>query len=141
MTEFRTVENLLIKAGIPTANGRIYPADVIENAVRKLDSARTPVMGHIGLGNGSRTRLANVSHQIHDLRISSQGIMAGEVEILDTPQGRILQEMFDTGRVLTLNPCFTGSVDNNVVVDDLILNYVNICYMSDHDSMPMPTTI
>ena len=133
-----SVTNLLIKADIPTIHGRIYSADVLEGAVRKyFESNDAIIMGHIGIGEGSRTRMAKVSHKVHNLRINSQGIMTGEVEVLDTTDGKILQEMFDGGRVLTLNPSFSGTVNaDKTISDDLMLNYVNVCYMPEpeHES-------
>ena len=60
--------------------------------------------------------LANVSHIITDLRMEGKRLM-GEAEFLDTPSGRILQELAKAGVRIGISSRATGSVEFDMKED------------------------
>lgn len=126
------VKCMLIKAGVPTVNGRIYPVEALENAI---DQVKMPILGGIGNDPSARTQISECSHEIQSLHVSSDGRLVGEVKILDTPAGKILTEMVESGIAkLTLHPYFMGSLDsNNTLNNDLRIQKINVCFIADVD--------
>lgn len=67
-----------------------------------------------------KTSLKRVSHIITGLEIEDDGTVVGIAEILDTPSGKILQELFNSGTRVGISSRGTGSLgkDRPVVQDD-----------------------
>ena len=130
-----TIKCMLIEADISTVNGRTYPRSVLENAVKQLN---LPIMGGLDI-RPEPIRIDKVSHEVRSLYVDFEGRLVGEVEILDTPEGRTLTNMIDESigpfigpDKFTLNPCFIGSLDsNNIAGNDLRITAINICLIED----------
>ena len=76
-------------------------------------------------GNSSVIELKNVSHIIREAKIDDAGVVYGKVELLDTPSGKILQSLVESGVQLGISSRGVGSVqkdgDYNIVQDDFQL--------------------
>jgi len=122
-----TLSCKFIQAGVPTLNGRVYTAEALEKA---CGAVRKPMLGCIGVDVSSKTKLTEVSHEVHNLRVNSNGVLIADVKILDTDKGKDLRFMFESGKeLLTLNPCFDGAINNDGAVYDATIAGVNICFM------------
>lgn len=68
------------------------------------------------------THLNNVSHMIRDVNIENN-ILNIEIEVLDTPKGKILQYMIDNDIYFNLSPACFGSVVNKYVYMEKLITF------------------
>lgn len=107
-------------------NGRIYPKDIYESALNrimyKIKEGR--LLGECDHPEYDEVKLANVSHVIRDCRIEDNKVY-GDVEVLDTPSGKIVQSLIEAGIPIGISSRGVGNTrttaDGTVVTDfDLI---------------------
>lgn len=84
------------RCDVPTQNGRIYPQRLMEREIARLmgDIKRRSVLGELDHPIDGRTSLKRVSHVITGLKIKD-GIVIGECEILNTPEGKTLKALIE----------------------------------------------
>lgn len=84
------------RVGVPTQNGRIYPQKLMEREIGRLseDLNSRRVLGELDHPSDGRTSLKRVSHVITGLSIKD-GIVIGEAEILNTPEGKTLKALIE----------------------------------------------
>jgi hypothetical protein len=106
------VQGVLQRAGSKNQNGRVYPKHILERECRKyqneyIDQHRA--LGELDHPESSVVNLNNVSHNV--LKIWWDGDdLKGVVQILDTPSGKILKELFKAGITLGISSRGLGSV-------------------------------
>lgn len=118
------VRGVFQREGVANENGRIYPRGLFgkklqERKVKeKLDSRG--MFGELDHPPDGKTSLKRVSHIITGLDIEDDGTVVGIAEILDTPSGKILQELFKSGTRVGISSRGTGSLgkDRPIVQDD-----------------------
>ncbi len=91
----------ILRADVPNGNNRIYTRDVLEKIVqdhRELVQSRT-MMGELGMPKELLIHFDSVSHVVKDLKIENDYLKA-EIEVLDTPKGKILQFLLDKNEVV-----------------------------------------
>ena len=125
--DFITLECKLIKAGVPTLNGRIYTIEAFEKACEDVTAKKSHLLGCLGEDIGHKVQLNEVSHEAHNLRVNSQGRLVADIQVLDTEQGDLLKAMFESKESLTLHPCFHGVIGRDNTVEDITMSSVNIC--------------
>jgi len=129
------MRGILQKADTLNQNGRIYPMAVLEREVRNYQKfiAENRALGELDHPDSSVVNLKNVSHVIKEAYLE-KGVVYGAVELLDTPSGKILQSLVESGVKLGISSRGVGSVkkqgDYHVVQDDFQL----ICW--DYVSEP-----
>jgi hypothetical protein len=129
------MRGILQKADTLNQNGRIYPISVLEREVRNYQKfiAENRALGELDHPDSSVVNLKNVSHVIKEAYIE-KGVVYGTVELLDTPSGKILQSLVESGVKLGISSRGVGSTkkqgDYHVVQDDFQL----ICW--DYVSEP-----
>ena len=129
------MKGILQKADTLNQNGRIYPMAVLEREVRNYQKfiAENRALGELDHPDSSVVNLKNVSHVIKEAYLD-RGVVYGTVELLDTPSGKILQSLVESGVKLGISSRGVGSVkkqgDYHVVQDDFQL----ICW--DYVSEP-----
>lgn len=116
------MKGILQKADTLNQNGRIYPAPVLEREVRNYQKfiSENRALGELDHPDTSVVELKNASHIIRSAHIED-GIVYGTVELLDTPAGKILQSLVESGVTLGISSRGVGStqrVGNNDVVQD-----------------------
>lgn len=81
-------------------NGRMYTSSVARNVIKRFRALppRT-LMGELGKRSDIIIRLAQVSHVVTDLKIDNGYLMA-DIEVLDTPHGRILKNLLQESQVV-----------------------------------------
>ena len=93
-------------------NGRVYPKEILEREAEnysKTNIAERRALGELDHPESSVVNLQNVSHNVR--RIWWEGLnLMGEVEVLSTPSGNILKELFKNGIKLGISSRGLGSV-------------------------------
>lgn len=129
------MKGILQKADTLNQNGRIYPLDVLQREVRNYQKfiVENRALGELDHPDSSVVNLKNVSHIIKEAYLEG-GVVYGTVELLDTPSGKILQSLVESGVKLGISSRGVGSTkkqgDYFVVQDDFQL----ICW--DYVSEP-----
>lgn len=129
------MKGILQKADTLNQNGRIYPMSVLEREVRNYQKfiSENRALGELDHPDSSVVNLKNVSHVIKEAYIE-KGVVYGSVELLDTPSGKILQSLVESGVKLGISSRGVGSTkkqgDYQIVQDDFQL----ICW--DYVSEP-----
>ena len=106
------VQGVLQRAGAKNQNGRVYPKHILARECQRyqneyIDQHRA--LGELDHPESSVVNLNNVSHNV--LKIWWNGDdLHGAVQILDTPSGKILKELFRAGITLGISSRGLGSV-------------------------------
>jgi hypothetical protein len=90
------VEGVIQRAEAKNQNGRIYPKNILAREVEKYIQgpvAENRALGELDHPESMVINLKNVSHNIKKLWWDGDDLM-GKVEILPTPSGNILKELF-----------------------------------------------
>jgi hypothetical protein len=129
------MKGVLQKAETLNQNGRVYPRAILEREVRNYQKfiQENRALGECDHPDSSVVELKNVSHIVREAHMEGD-IVYGEVELLDTPCGKILQNLVEAGVTLGISSRGVGSTTNDgdrqVVQDDFQL----ICW--DYVSEP-----
>ena len=126
------IEGVFAQADTKNRNGRIYPRDVMEQAVAKYvdeQVSKDRAVGELNHPEGPTVNLDKVSHRITELNIEGRNVM-GKALILDTPNGQIVKGLLEGGVKLGVSTRGMGSLEQRngamYVKDDFILNTVDI---------------
>jgi len=120
------MNGILQKADTLNQNGRIYPLPILEREVRNYQKfiRENRALGECDHPDSSVVELKNVSHIVREAYMDG-GVCYGNVELLDTPCGKILQSLVESGVTLGISSRGVGSTrddgDNQVVQDDFQL--------------------
>ena len=91
------VNGVLQRAEAKNQNGRVYPRAILEreaaNYTKLIKERRA--LGELDHPDSSIVNLANVSHNIIEMHWEGNDLV-GTVEILKTPAGNILRELFES---------------------------------------------
>jgi len=90
------VEGVIQRADAKNQNGRVYPKNILEREVEKyIDGpvSENRALGELDHPESMVINLKNVSHNIKQLWWNGDDLM-GKVEVLPTPSGNILKELF-----------------------------------------------
>jgi len=119
----------LQEADCRNGNGREYPAAILEREMKnysKLVKERR-ALGELDHPDDSVINLKNASHMVTSVWWEGPNVM-GKVQVLNTPSGKILQELVNDGVKLGISSRGLGSVSESqgrtIVEDDFQL----ICF-------------
>ena len=107
------VRGVLQRAEAKNQNGRVYPKEVLmreANTYNKNFVKQSRAMGELDHPESPVVNLANVSHNITDMNWREDDLI-GTVEVLTTPAGNILRELFRNGIKLGISSRGVGSVE------------------------------
>ena len=109
------VKGVVQRAEAKNQNGRIYPREILVREIKKY--AEGPIKERRALGEldhpeSSVINLQNVSHNVTKVKMVGDDVY-GEVEILSTPAGNILKELFRNGITVGISSRGMGSVQEN----------------------------
>ena len=107
------VKGVLQRAESKNQNGRVYPREVLLKEVAKyLENQVTErrALGELDHPESSVVNLNNASHNIVEMHWNGDDLM-GTVEVLSTPAGNILKELFRSGIKLGISSRGLGSVE------------------------------
>lgn len=119
-------DKLLQKADTQNHNGRIYPRSVLMREMKKykelVESRRA--IGELDHPDSPIVELKNASHLITDIYDSGDDVR-GNIEILNTPNGKILRGIIEQGVKIGISSRGIGSLqqegESNIVQDDFEL--------------------
>ena len=96
------VKGVIQRAEAKNQNGRIYPKEILEREIQgELDHPESSVIN-----------LQNVSHNVIRVKMVGDDVY-GEVEVLSTPAGNILKELFRNGITVGISSRGMGSVQES----------------------------
>jgi len=107
------VKGVLQRAESKNQNGRVYPREVLVREAKKYSSTyikERRAMGELDHPDSSVVNLQNVSHNIKEMHWLGDDLL-GTVEVLGTPSGNILKELFKAGIKLGISSRGMGSVE------------------------------
>ena len=120
------MKGVLQKANTLNQNGRVYPIEVLEREVRNYQKfiKENRALGELDHPDSSVVELKNASHIIREAYMDGD-VCYGSVEILNTPSGKILKSLVESGVTLGISSRGVGSTrregDHQVVQDDFQL--------------------
>jgi len=125
------VKGILQRAGIKNQNGRVYPKDTLFRESRKYEEnfiKERRALGELDHPESSVVNLQNVSHNVVEMHWEGDDLI-GTVEVLPTPNGNILKELFKANIRLgissrglgTVNKAMSEGTEADIVQDDFEL--------------------
>jgi hypothetical protein len=106
------VNGVLQRAEAKNQNGRIYPRNILMREANKYADSfikERRALGELDHPDSSVVNLNNVSHNVLDMKWQGNDLV-GTVEVLSTPSGNILKELFKAGIKLGISSRGMGSV-------------------------------
>ena len=114
------VKGVLQRAESKNQNGRVYPRDTLVREAKKYAEtqiAERRALGELDHPDSSVVNLNNVSHNVLEMHWKGDDL-EGTVEVLGTPAGNILKELFKSGIKLGISSRGLGSVKEISEGDD-----------------------
>ena len=106
------VSGVLQRAEAKNQNGRVYPKETLMREAKKYANEfieERRALGELDHPDSSVVNLNNVSHNVLDMNWKGNDLI-GTVEVLSTPSGNILKELFKSGIRLGISSRGMGSV-------------------------------
>ena len=131
------LSGIIQRANTLNQNGRVYPRPILEREIMNYQKMirENRALGECDHPDSSVVELKNVSHIIREAYIQGDDVY-GKIEILDTPSGKIIQSLIESGVTLGISSRGVGSTvaqgGNQVEQDDFQL----ICF----DMVSEPST-
>ena len=107
------VKGVLQRADTRNQNGRVYPKEILMREAKKYSSnfvTQKRAMGELDHPESSVVNLQNVSHNVTEMSWNGDDLV-GTVDILTTPMGNILREVFKNGIKLGISSRGMGAVE------------------------------
>ena len=131
------LKGIIQKANTLNQNGRIYPRSVLEREILNYQKLikENRALGECDHPDSSVVELKNVSHIVREAIMQGDDVY-GTIEILDTPSGKIIQSLIESGITLGISSRGVGSTSSQggsqIVQEDFQL----ICF----DMVSEPST-
>ena len=107
------VKGVLQRAESKNQNGRVYPREVLMKETTKYleeQVSERRALGELDHPESSVVNLNNASHNVIEMHWDGDDLL-GTVEVLSTPSGNILRELFKSGIKLGISSRGLGSVE------------------------------
>ena len=131
------LSGIIQRANTLNQNGRVYPSSILQREIMNYQKLiqENRAMGECDHPDTSVVELKNVSHIVREAKMQGDDVY-GTIEILDTPSGKIIQSLIESGITLGISSRGVGSTqrkgDTQVVQEDFQL----ICF----DMVSEPST-
>ena len=131
------LRGIIQRANTLNQNGRVYPKSILEREIMNYQKLiqENRALGECDHPESSVVELKNVSHIVREARMDGDNVY-GTIEVLDTPSGKIIQSLIESGVTLGISSRGVGSTtpkgSTQVVQDDFQL----ICF----DMVSEPST-
>ena len=101
----------LQEGDLENGNKRIYPFKILQREIENYKKAviEKRAMGELDHPESSVVNLKNVSHMVLDVWTEGKAVM-GKLKVLNTPSGKILRSLVDSGAQLGISSRGLGSV-------------------------------
>ena len=120
---------IMQQANVRNGNGRVYPSNTLMREVKNYQKVvkERRALGELDHPDDSVINLKNASHMVTSVWMEDKSVM-GKVKVLNTPSGKILRSLVDSGVKLGISSRGMGSVSEGsgatMVEDDFQL----ICF-------------
>ena len=107
------VKGVLQRADAKNQNGRVYPKNLLMREAKKYTEnfiQQKRALGELDHPDSSVVNLQNASHNVLEMHFNGNDLV-GTVEVLGTPSGNILKELFKSGIKLGISSRGLGSVE------------------------------
>jgi len=111
-------------------NGRIYPKNIMLEALnqtKQMISDRR-MLGEIEHPKSPAINLKEVSHVVTKLELNEDGVLYGEAEVLDTPNGEILKNLIESNIKLGISSRGYGKVIKKGDLLEVAPGYNLVCF-------------
>ena len=127
------IKGIFMQSDIQNQNGRVYPFSVLQKQVKEYNNKfvkESRALGELGHPSGPTINLDRVSHIITELYEDGKNFI-GKAKIMDTPNGKIVKNLIESGVRLGVSSRGLGSVKSNKsgvneVQKDFVLSTVDI---------------
>jgi hypothetical protein len=104
------LKGVIQRADTLNQNGRIYPRPILEREIINYQKfiKENRALGECDHPDTSVVELKNASHLVKEARMDGD-VVYGVVELLDTPSGKILQSLVESGVTLGISSRGVGS--------------------------------
>lgn len=142
------VKGVLQRADAANQNNRIYPFPILQREAKKYETLiqERRALGELDHPESTIINLKNVSHNIVEMYWEGKDL-CGTVEVLSTPSGNILKELFKNNIRLGISSRGLGSVkpnrDETVMVqeDFELIGFDFVSNPSTHGAFLSPTNM
>jgi hypothetical protein len=139
------IKGILQRAESQNQNGRVYPQPILAREAKKYETLikERRAMGELDHPDSSVVNLSNVSHNIVEMHWEDKDLV-GTIEVLNTPSGKILQELLKAGILVGISSRGLGSVQESeergaVVQDDFeLIAFDMVSNPSTHNAFMTP---
>jgi len=123
------MKGILQKSETLNQNGRIYPRAILEREIRNYQKFinENRALGECDHPDSSVVELKNASHIIREANMEGD-VVYGVVELLDTPSGKILQSLVESGVTLGISSRGVGSTKSEGSMDVVQDDFQLICW-------------
>ena len=127
------IKGIFMQSDIQNQNGRVYPFSVLQKEVKNYNNKfvkESRALGELGHPAGPTINLDRVSHIITELYEEGKNFI-GKAKIMNTPNGKIVKNLIESGVRLGVSSRGLGSVKQNKsgvneVQKDFVLSTVDI---------------
>lgn len=127
------IEGIFAQADVVNGNNRIYPSDVLIKETKRYISdvvKNNQAYGELDHPDSPSINLQKASHIITELRIEGNNVI-GKARLLDTPMGKIAQQLLEGGGRLGVSTRGLASTSYNesgqmIIEDDFQLCAIDI---------------
>jgi len=127
------IKGIFMQSDIKNQNGRVYPFSVLQKEVKNYNKKfvqEKRALGELGHPMGPTINLDRVSHIITELYEEGKNFI-GKAKIMNTPNGKIVKNLIESGVRLGVSSRGLGSVKQNKagvneVQKDFVLSTVDI---------------
>jgi hypothetical protein len=128
---------IVAEADVPNANNRIYPAEVLRQAVEQFNAMEGGMIGQMEFRPDGKVSLAEASHTVHNLRFDEDSkTLFADIACLQTPYGKVLKSLIDDGIDVKFRLGGTGSGKTNDQGKTVIENYTLVTVNALAESGP-----
>lgn len=121
---------IIQKSDTKNQNGRVYPHHILQREVENYTKAvrEGRALGELDHPESSTISLKNVSHCIREVWWDGKNVM-GKVEVLGTPQGKVLESLLESGICTGISSRGVGSTEKTNEGTDMVNDdYQIICW-------------
>ena len=132
-TKEQYIKGIFMQSDIQNQNGRVYPFSILQKEVKNYNNKfvkESRALGELGHPSGPTINLDRVSHIITELYEDGKNFI-GKAKIMNTPNGKIVKNLIESGVRLGVSSRGLGSVKANKsgvneVQKDFVLSTVDI---------------